>query len=72
MIENIDCGTASSHKGDMQGRARLRALTDPEGWFAALEVGCLPGGTKGNGGAMAGLLRRHFHDDAVAKRGQCL
>src|SRR6478752_2981394 len=38
MIENIDGGTAWSHEGDMQGAARLRALTDPEGWFAALEV----------------------------------
>jgi len=72
MIENIDGGTAWSHEGDMQGHARLRALTDPEGWFAALEVGCPPGGTEGNGGAVAGLLRRHFHDDSVAKRGQCL
>jgi hypothetical protein len=46
MIENIDGGTAWSHEGDMQGPARLRALTDPEGWFAALEVGCPPGAPK--------------------------
>ena len=56
MIENIDGGTTWSHEGDVQGPARLRALTDPEGWFAALKVGCLPRGTEGNGSAMAGLL----------------
>jgi hypothetical protein len=43
MIENIDGGTARSHEGDMQWPARLCALTNPEGRFAALEVGCLPG-----------------------------
>jgi hypothetical protein len=46
MIENIDGGTAWSHEGDMQGPARLRALTDPEDGLPLWKSVACPGAPK--------------------------